>query len=357
MNRARVGPPPAAGRAAPPRAARRRALGIAGATLALAGLGTLGQFVARRAANAPTPYRYRVVAEAEAAGFRELGLDEHPRLPVRKIELLPEGATAAAALAYAAAPPGAAPVLLGWDNRGAEPLLRPDMRAGEIAALARSVRQHVPAGATVLAWPDTSRQLDLLAGTKAVHSAPLLAPLLLPASWRSARRAIEASEHRFWQGSSGAEAAARFARYVDALVAPYAEGLAALRAMIEPGAAHLIVQLSDAYRAGVMRPERFAIGWRDFTPGTQLHGTIAGVKAWLAAQGHRSYAIDARDPAVLRVFFLTDAPSQDTLVARLLPFSTSNPFRLEAPRIVHQQGPYWVYRIAGSAGHARKEEG
>jgi len=292
------------------------------------------------------PYRYQVVAEGEAASFRELDLADNPGLPVRKIELRTDGAERAAALGYMAAVPGEAPVLLGWENRTAEPMMAFDTRAADVASLARAVARHAPAGATVLSWWDTSRQLGLLARVAVVNDTNLARPLLLPAQWRGAHSVIESAEEQFWQVASDGEGAARFARYVDALVSTESDGLAALRAMAGPGDAYLIVQIADAYRAGMLRPDRLGIGYRDFPRGSGLHGTIASVKAWLREQGHESYAIDARDPAVLRVFFLTNPESRNTLIARLLPFSTSNPFTLDAPRIVHQQGPYWVFKLS-----------
>ncbi len=293
-----------------------------------------------------TPYRYRIVAEGEAASFRELDLEDHPRLPVRKVELVADGAQQAMALAYMAAVPNEAPVLLSWENRTAEPTLAFDTRASDVAALARAVSRHAPAGATLLSWWDTSRQLGLLAGAKAMNDTNPGQPLLLPAQWLGARTMIESAEEQFWQLDPDGEGATRFARYVDALVSAESDGLAALRALAGPGEAYLVVQIADAYRAGMLRPDRLGIGYRDFARGAGLHGTIASVKAWLAEQGRESYAIDARDPAVLRVFFLTTPESRNTLIARLLPFSTSNPFTLDAPRIVHQQGPYWVFKLS-----------
>lgn len=298
------------------------------------------------------PYRYRIVAEGEAASFRELDLEDHPRLPVRKVELIANDAQRTMALGYVAAVPNDVPVLLGWENRASEPTLAFDTRATDVAALARAVSRHAPAGATLLSWWDTSRQLRLLAGGKVVNDTYPGPALLLPAQWRSARTTIESTEERFWQIAPDGEGATRFARYVDALVSTETDGLAALRRLAGPGEAYLIVQIADAYRAGALRPDRLGIGYRDFPRGAGLHGTIASVKAWLAEQGHESYAIDARDPAVLRVFFLTTPESRNTLIARLLPFSTSNPFTLDAPRIVHQQGPYWVFKLASPPGSA-----
>lgn len=334
--------------AAPVRApaGRRRWALAAGFALVLAGFALWSLLAAGLADLPQMPYRYQVVAEGEAASFRELDLEDTPALPVRKLELMADGVEQAVAVGYAATMPGRAPVLLGWENRTAEPTLAFDTRATDVTALARAVARHAPAGATVLSWWDTSRQLGLLAGMTPVNDTNLAQPLLLPAQWRRVRSVIESAEEQFWQAARGSEAAARFERYVDALVSEESDGLAALRALAGSGETYLIVQIVDAYRAGMLRPDRLGIGYRDFPRSAGLHGTIATVKAWLREQGHESYTIDARDPAVLRVFFLTTPESKKTLIARLLPFSTSNPFTLDAPRIVHQQGPYWVFRLS-----------
>jgi hypothetical protein len=210
-------------------------------------------------------------------------------------------------------------VLLGWENRTLEPVLAFDTRTRDVVALAEAVAKHAPAGAQVLAWWDTSRQLRLLGGAGVLYDENLARPLLVPG--------------------------ARFERFVDALVSEAPAAFGALRELAGTADAYVVVQLADAYRAGLLRPERFGIGYRDFPKSARLHGAITSVKAWLKEQGYDSYAVEARDERTLRVYFLTNAASQDALIAKLLPFSSSNPFALEAPQVVHQHGPYWVYML------------
>jgi hydroxylamine oxidation protein HaoB len=321
---------------------RRSAVSVA---LAAGGLALLGWFGWRLLVPLPAPYVYQLVAEGKAADFPDLGLKDYDDLAVRKFELRAEGVEGAAAELHVAGRAGAAPVLLGWQSRTIEPVLAVDTKTADVAALAVAVAKHTKSGAKLLTWWDTSRQLKLLAGADVLGDENLARPLLIPGAWLGARTAIEAVERDFWQAAPAGEAEARFERYVDALVSPAPEALSALRELAGGAHAYVVVQLADAYRAGLLRPERFGIGYRDFPNNARLHGAITSVKAWIKDQGYESYAVEAHDEKTTRVYFLTNADSKNALIAKLLPFSSSNPFVLDAPQVVHQHGPYWVYML------------
>jgi hydroxylamine oxidation protein HaoB len=294
------------------------------------------------------PYGYQLVAEGGVERFPELGLERREDLTVRKFELRAEGIEGAAALAHVASRAGAAPVALAWKNQTAEPALAFDTRPADVVALAKAVAKHAPAGAPVLAWWDSSRQLKLLAGSVVLYDENLARPLLLPEGWRRARAAIEALEREFWQAPVQGEADRRFERFVDALVMETPAAVAALRQLAGAGDAYVVVRLADAYRAGMLRPERLGIGYRDFPRSIGPHSGIMSVKAWMKREGYESYAVEEQDEKTMRVYFLTDAASRGALIARMLPFSSSNPFTLEAPQLVHREGPYWVYMLPPS---------
>jgi hydroxylamine oxidation protein HaoB len=98
-----------------------------------------------------------------------------------------------------------------------------------------------------------------------------------------------------------------------------------------------------------LRPGRFGIGYRDFAGSGEVHGQVKQVKDWLAEHGYRSYAVEKKGANVNRVYFLADARSEETLLARMLPFSSSNTLRLEELRLVANYGGYWVYEVPGAA--------
>lgn len=329
----------------PARYGRWPAVGIALIAAGLLLLGWLGREMLRPAAS---PHAYRLTSEGPAKAFPELHLEDHDALAVRRFELRVDGVTAPLAIVHLAEVPGVAPVLLGWRNRGAEPVLAFDTEPEDVRELADAVARHAPPPARLLAWWDTSRQLKLLDGSNVLFDENLMRPLLLPEAWRGARRAVERQESLFWEAAPAGAPAARFDRFVDALASEVPVALGALRALAGAGDAYVVVRLSDAYRVGLLRPDRFGIGFRDFPGDVQLHGAIVGVKAWLKERGYEAYAVEARGEKALRVYFLTDAAAQKTLIAQLLPFSSSNPFTLAAPQVVYQQGPYWVYKLPPS---------
>jgi hydroxylamine oxidation protein HaoB len=323
----------------------RRALPVVGASLVAGGVLLLAWLAWLALNPTPPPYAYRLVAEGGIERFPELGLKDGRGLSLFKYEVRTEGVDSPLAVAHVGRRGSEAPVLLDWRNQAAEPVLRLGAGMSDVAALAEAVAKHAPASSVVLAWWDTSRQLKLLAGANVVFEENLTLPLIVPEPWRAARVAIEALERRFWSVAPTQNAEDRFNAYAEALLLEPAAGLAKLRELAGPGDAFVVVHLSDAFRLGALRPERFGIGFKDF-PGTrQSHGLINNVKSWLRSHGYESYAVEPRGENAVRVYFLTDAASAQTLVARLLPFSTSNPLDLDEPRVVFQHGGYWVYRL------------
>ncbi len=220
----------------------------------------------------------------------------------------------------------------------------------QTVALARAVAEYVPAQSVVLAWWDTSRRLGLLAGCKVLFDENLAQPLLIPTAWQDRRDSIEAFEREFWDVPGSAASQARFARFVEALVSDEATGVGILRELVGGREAYVVVHMTDAYKLGAMRPDRFGIGYKDFPASGQVHGLVKHVKHWVEQNGYESYAVSPRGAQSVRVYFLTDAASSNTLLARMLPFSTSNPMTLEEPGLVYQRGDYWVYKLPPREG-------
>lgn len=296
---------------------------------------------------APAPYRYELIGEGPVADFPDLGLDAPETLSIRKFELRATGAAAPLAVLHVADPGGgSAPVLLEWQSRTAEPLLTEGAPLADLNRLVQAVAQHVPARGVVLGWWDTARRLKLLAGVDIVFDDNLAQPLLIPPAWSSRRDSIEALEHRFWKVSRDSEPL--FARYLEALLSEPAAGAAGLRQLVGERRAFVAVHLSDAYKLGALRPERFGIGYRDFAGSGDIHGQVKQVKDWLDEQGYRSYAVEKKGVNVNRVYFLADARTEETLLARMLPFTTSNPLELEELQLVANYGGYWVYEVPGA---------
>jgi hydroxylamine oxidation protein HaoB len=330
----------------------KRTLPIIGALLVAGGLFFLGAVGWAFLHPAPPPYSYKLVAEGGPKEFAELGLGDSPDLAIRKYEVRTEALKEPFAVLHLGQRPSGGPVLLEWRNNTLEPVITLAPSLAETRTLAEKISQHLPAGAPVLAWWDTSRQLRFLAGTEVLFGENLVRPVLIPAAWRGREDAIETTEREFWQAPSSPQTQAEFDRYVEALLLDETAGVARLKELAGGRETHIVVHLLDAYKLGALRPDRFGIGYKDFPGGGQLHGLAKQVKVWLNERKYESYAVapaSGNEPA--RVFFLTDNAHANTLLARMLPFNTSNPFAMEGLQIVYQTGGYWVYRL--SAGAAR----
>ena len=78
-----------------------------------------------------------------------------------------------------------------------------------------------------------------------------------------------------------------------------------------------------------------------------MHTEVRVVKEWLAESGYTSYAVERLSLLEIRVHFLADVASENTLLAALLPFTSSNPMTLEDLGLVANYGGYWVYELSG----------
>lgn len=327
-----------------------RAIPVAGLALAAGGALLLGWIGWTALHPPPSPYHYELVADGGVGKFPELGLQDQAGLALKKYEIRADSVDKPVAVVHVGTRGGGAPVLLSWQNSTAEPVLRLGPEAGELATLAAAVARHAPPQSRILSWSDTSRQLQLLAGSSVVFEENTVAPLLLPPPWRAAHESIEALERDFWRVPASSQTGRRFAEFADAMLSAPPAGLEKLRHLAGDGEAYVVVHLTDAYRLGALHPERFGVGFKDFPMTGQMHGTINAVKSWLKKAGHRAYAVERRDDATVRVHFLTDEASTRTLLAQMLPFDTSNPLALEAPSVVYQHGGYWVYKLPPNAG-------
>ncbi|HLA61433.1 MAG TPA: hydroxylamine oxidation protein HaoB, partial [Nitrospiraceae bacterium] len=270
------------------------------------------------------PYHYKLVEEGGVDKFGKLGLEAWPDLGISKQEVLVEGVDQPVAVAYLARRGNAPPVMLSWENRSDEPVVFVDGKLSELTVLATAIAKHVPKDAAILAWWDTSRQIRLLTGYQTVFSSHLRQPLLMPSLWRPRSGAIEKYEREFWRAPASAEESQKFQRFADALAADPKEGVAMLRELTGGREAYVAVHLSDLYKLGLMRPDRLSVAYKDFPlQGGDVHGLSGMVKSWLVDNNYTGYTVYGLSENVVRAYFLTDAKSGNTLLAQMLPFTTS----------------------------------
>jgi hydroxylamine oxidation protein HaoB len=292
------------------------------------------------------PYHYHLVEEGGVDKFGKLGLEAWPDLGISKQEVLVEGVDLPMAVVYLARRGNALPIMLNWENRSGEPVVFLDGKLSELTLLATAIAKHVPKDAIVLAWWDTSRQIGLLTGYETVFNSHLSEPLIMPSLWRTRSEAIEKYEREFWRAPATAEETRKFQRFADALAADPKEGALMLRELTGGREAYIAVHLSDVYKLGLMRPERLDVAYKDFPlKGGDVHGLSGLVKRWQVDNKHTAYTVHGLSENLVRSYFLTGDKSGNTLLAQMLPFTTSNPLEFQALKLVYQQGGYWVYKI------------
>ena len=143
---------------------------------------------------------------------------------------------------------------LDWENHTSELLLTVDNKLCELAALSVAIAKHAPKDALILAWWDTSRQINLLAGRDTLFTTRIGEPLIVPTPWRERTDAVKRYEDEFWGAPAGEQERATFQRFADALLAPPEKGAALLRELAGNREAYIAIHVNDLYKLGLMRP-------------------------------------------------------------------------------------------------------
>lgn len=323
----------------------RRLLPSLGLALVAGGLLLLGWVAYSFLQPGPAPYRYQLVEEGGVERFAALGLEAWPDLKIGKYEVRVEGIDQPVAVAHVARRGTAAPVMLDWDNRSGEPLAFADTRLAEVKTLAQALAKHAPKDALVLGWWDTARQMRLLTGRETAFDAHLGEPLITPAPWKGRDRSISKYEREFWGAPPGEAESRRFRRFAEALSSDVAAGAAMLRELAGDKEAYVAVHVADLYKLGLLYPERLGVAYKDFPVKGDMHGPISFVKRWMLDNKYSAYSLHELSESQARVYFLTNAQGSNTLLAQMLPLTTSRPAELQALQLVYQRGGYWVYKI------------
>ncbi len=292
----------------------------------------------------PAPYRYELVAEGNLTSFPDLALSVPLDLALRKFEARLDGdGTPFAELYVADLGPEVAPVLLDWQNRSSELALVFPSRTKDLNELLNAVRTHVPEDAFMLGWWETTRQLHALTGVKVLFNENFPRPLFIPPSWESELSGIESLERVFWRISE--KNSANFGKFIDALSSKADVGSEILKEIAGNRRCFIVVQLSDAYKLSLTRPNLVGVGFRDFPAGGDIHDEIIQVKNWLDRQGLRDYAVESMGLAKKRVYYLENIETAKTLLVQMLPFGNFDPLKLNSLKLVANYGSYWVYEL------------
>ena len=311
------------------------------------GLLLLGWFAYLWFAPLPVPYQYQQIAEGDSKLFSKMNLDAWPDLKLNQYKVEAEGVEKPVAELIVAQRNNESPVLLYWKNSTHEILYNLDRKPSELSALATVISKHAPKDALILSWWDTSRQLKLLTGHDTLFTSHLNEPLMIPVAWLEQSKAIQAYEHQFWGSQASQEEQEQFKRFSQALAAPAEEGVAQLRELVgSDRETYLVVHVTDLYKLGLMYPDKIGVAYQNFPLTGNMHGMINHMKVQLKENDFDTYTLQSISDEEIRVFFLSDEASSQTLLAKMLPFVDKKaPVELEAAQLIYQQGGYWVYKI------------
>ena len=317
-----------------------------GILLVTGGLVLLGWFAYLWFAPAPAPYQYQLL-ESETVDRAELELDAWPELTLSKYQIKVADIDKPVAHAILASRGDELPVLINWESHTSELFLAADRKPEEITGLADAINKHAAPGAHILTWWDTAQQLKLLTGRDTLFNGHLNEPLIIPDQWQDQSEAIRAYENQFWQAKVSQQQRDQFQRFSEALVSSPEQGLAMLRQMTDNAdEAYVIVHVTDLYKLGLMQPEKFGVTYQNFPMTGNMHGLINHMKVLLDQNEFDTYTLQSLSDQAIRVFFLNDAKSSDSLMAQLFPFvEKTAPTEFELMQLIYQHGGYWIFQI------------
>ena len=317
-----------------------------GILLVTGGLVLLGWFAYLWFTPAPAPYQYQLL-ESETVDHAELELDAWPELTLSKYQVKAADIDKPIAHAILARRGDELPVLINWESHTSELFLAADRKPEEITGLADAINKHAAPDARILAWWDTAQQLKLLTGRDTLFNGHLNEPLIIPDQWQDQREAILAYENQFWQAKVSQPQRDQFQRFSEALVSSPEQGLAMLRQMTDNAEeAYLIVHVTDLYKLALMQPDKFGVTYQNFPMTGNMHGLINHMKVLLDQNEFDTYTLQSLSDQAIRVFFLDDEKSSETLMAQLFPFvEKTAPTELQLMQLIYQHGGYWVYQI------------
>ncbi len=228
-----------------------------------------------------------------------------------------------------------------WRNEVTDSILFADIAAGDSAKVLAAIREHVPDGAVVLAWWDLSRAIRAATKKDAPLDDPQARGLQIPPTWDEAKEV----ESRRWGAGAPPQSAEGFGHFIDALLSDESQGAAALAKLAGGRPAYVAVHISDVWKLAAAKPERLSVAYKDFPSAGVSHGVIKSATQWMREQKiDGAFAVEPIGGAT-RLHYFQRKGDSDTLIAKLLPFSTSNPMQLEKLELVYQHKGWWVYRL------------
>jgi hydroxylamine oxidation protein HaoB len=312
---------------------------IAGAGLIAAGLALLG-WAGSSALRARPSYTVTIAAASDSARRELAAFNLAPETRIEGIEISTPDERRPIANGIVARESGRLTPLL-WRNAVTEPILFADTSGADLATVLAAIHDHAPEQAIVLAWWDLSRAIRLVAKRDAPLDDPRARGLALPVSWTDASE----PERARWGNGASAQTADVFTRFIEALTLPEKDGAAQLWQLANGRPCFIAVHISDIWKTAAAAPTKLSVAYKDFPSSGVSHGVIKSAKQWM--QDHRVDGGFAAEPmgGATRLHYFQRKGDGDSLIAKLLPFSTSNPAQLENFDLVYQLKGYWIYKL------------
>jgi hydroxylamine oxidation protein HaoB len=157
-----------------------------------------------------------------------------------------------------------------------------------------------------------------------------------------AKDAYMEDEYGLWQAVAGGfDRQGRSAKFSELLITDVDEALRELKKELPQGRDHYLLlstdDLSHVQEIARMTGRGLPLETRLFPADADLHDRISQVKEWAQeGEGTGSYLAQSVSERSIRVWRITDESFENTLLARLLPFSTSLDASIEGAKLVYQ---------------------
>lgn len=332
---------------------RTKRLSVSWGPLVLMATGVLLIGLAVNSALQPAELPYeKTFVEAQPDVYKAVALqDAGSGTPaVRKMELRTPGVRGVLATANVVTDADGRTVPLNWQSNVTEPVFFADLSENEVGKVLAAIREHLPSDAVALSWWDLSRKIRFIAEREAPLDDPEARGLIVPNAWSEVADRIVTSERDFWGSGVPQSDEKHFTRFIDALLLDETKGSEALRSLAPGKDVYVAVHLSDIWKVAATRPDRIEIASKDFPGSGQSHGVRKAALQWIREQKiDGPYAVELVGNAA-RLHYLKDKKGSDMLITKILPFSTSNPMRLDQLDLVYQHRGFWIYKLKARSG-------
>lgn len=194
----------------------------------------------------------------------------------------------------------------------------------------QAITQHTDEKALFLSWWDNAQRIDFFTGRETWANLPLAAAFEQPAEqalWRQLAGPFDQDDNRL----------RRLAGWLTMNAAQAQQEMAAT--LPEAQSVYILVCLDDLARISEIEKlsgKKLGFETRLFPQTADIHSQISEVKRWASDNATGSYLLQNIPGQGVRVWRIVDAETENTLFARMLPFSSSLANPLEKLETVYQ---------------------